>query len=74
MSADFVDATQQHPTDGRRTTGAFLGTAMRHCRRAVELNLRNGPSAGVVASVRQAREALDGAAWLCDYVAAEGER
>lgn len=74
MSADFVHASQQHPADGQRTAGAFLGTAMRHCRRAMEINLRNGPTAGVAASVRQAREALDGADWLCSYCSAEDHR
>lgn len=70
MSANFVHSACR--ADGQRTVGGFLGTAMRHCRRAVEINLRHGPTAGVAASVQQAREALDGVVWLCEYV--EGDR
>ncbi len=58
---------------GTETVGTYLGDALRHCRRAVELNLRHGPVANTAASVRRARDALDGAAWVCDYTATEGE-
>ena len=72
MNADFVhDACR---ADGQRTVGGYIGDALRHGRRAAELNLRSGPTAGVAASVRQAREALDGAAWLIEYVGAEGKK
>jgi len=60
-------------SDGRRGAGAYLGAALRHCRRAAELNLRDGPTADVAASVRHTRDALDGAAFVCEYAAAEGE-
>ena len=74
MSADFAHAKRQHPADGQRTVGRYIGDALRHGRRAAELNLRSGPTAGVAASVRQAREALDAASWLCNYVTAENRR
>lgn len=74
MSADFVHATQQRPTDGRRTTGAYIGDALRHSRRAAELNLSHGPTPAVADAVQRAKESLDYAAWICQYVAAEGKR
>ena len=58
-------------TDGRKGAGAYLGDALRHCRRAAELNLRDGPTAAVAESIKHARFALAGAGWICDYVAAE---
>jgi hypothetical protein len=58
---------------GTKTVGVYLGDALRHCRRAVELNLRHGPAKDTAASVRRARDALYGAAWVCDYTAAEGD-
>lgn len=70
MNADFVRGINR--ADGQRTVGKYLGDALRHGRRAAELNIRSGPTAGVEASVRLAREALDGAAWLCEYIEAEG--
>lgn len=48
--------------------GRAIGDALRHCRRAVKLNLRDGPTAAVAESVKQARDALDGAALLCKRV------
>jgi hypothetical protein len=71
MGADFVRVNR---ADGQRTAGACLGTAMRHCRRAVEINLQHGPTAGVAVAVQEARAALDGAAWLCEHVAVEDRR
>ena len=67
-------ARPQQYRAGTRATGTFLGDALRHTRRAVELNLRHGPSPAVAQSARQARDALDGALWGCEYGAAEGER
>jgi hypothetical protein len=59
---------------GGQTVGAYLGTSLRHSRRAAELNLRAGPSAAVAESAKRARDALDSALWLCDYVCAEGDQ
>jgi hypothetical protein len=70
MNTDF--AHDVHRADGQRTVGEYIGDALWHGLRAAELNLISGPTAGVAASVRQAREALDGAMWVCDY--AERER
>jgi hypothetical protein len=69
MSADFVRGKNR--VDGQRAVGVYIGDALRHGRRAAELNLRSGPTAGVAAAVRRAREALDGAEWICSYCSAE---
>lgn len=65
---------QARRTDGRKGAATYLGDALRHCRRAAELNLRHGPAADTAASVRHARDALDGATWICDYAAAERDK
>jgi hypothetical protein len=58
---------------GTNSIGAYLGAALRHCRRAAESNLRHGPMTDTAASVRRARDALERAAWVCDYATAEGD-
>jgi hypothetical protein len=71
--ADSTSAPRvPHTSVGAKTVAKYLGDAKRHCRRAAELNLRSGPTAGVGAAVRQSREALDLVSWVCDY--AGGER
>jgi hypothetical protein len=70
--ADFV-RVNQHRAEGQRTTGAHIGDAFRHGRRAAELNLSHGPTPGVADAVQRAKESLDRAAWLCEYIAAERE-
>jgi hypothetical protein len=72
MSATFVRGKNR--ADGQRTVGGYIGDALRHGRRAAELNPRSGPTAGVATSVRQAREALDSAGWLLEFIASEGQR
>jgi hypothetical protein len=59
---------------GQKTVGAYLGDALRHCRRAVELNLRHGPAIDTAAAVRHARDALDGALFIAECAAAEGDQ
>jgi hypothetical protein len=71
--ADFVRVNRHH-ADGQRTTGAYIGDALRHSRRAAELNLSHGPTPGVADAVQRAKKSLDRAAWLCEYIAAESER
>jgi hypothetical protein len=56
---------QRQRPGGKRAVSAYLGTALRHLRRAVELNLQDGPSAAVAASAQQARDAIDGALSVC---------
>lgn len=72
MNADFVRGINR--ADGQRTAGAFIGSALRHCRRAGALNLRHGPTTGVAAALQEARAALDGAEWVCSYCSAEDRR
>lgn len=56
---------------GTKAVAKYLGDALRHTRHAAGLNLAHGPSGQVVASVRLALDALDGAAFVCDYAEAE---
>ena len=77
MNSTHDDATEAvaapQCSDGRISVRKYLVAALRHCRRAAELNLRDGPTADVGESVRHARDALDGVAFVCEYAAAEGE-
>lgn len=57
--------------DGTRAAGAHLGTALRHAREAVSLNLRHGPSRRLRREAILARNALDSVVWVCDYVEAD---
>lgn len=56
-----------------KSIARYLGGALRHCRRAVELNLRDGPTAGVAAASAKARAELDRVIWLVSYASSEGD-
>lgn len=58
---------------GEWTFAAYLGTALRHTRAAVDARLRHGVCHRAVAAVVRAREALDAALWLAEYIREDGD-
>ncbi len=50
---------------GARTVAAYLGTALRHSREAVALNLAHSPNSRIRREIVRARVALDSAEWIC---------
>lgn len=53
---------------GRRTFGQFLGTALRHARAAVAMLTTHGIGARALRETLAARNALDSALWLGEYI------
>jgi hypothetical protein len=56
---------------GTTTIQTYIGTALRGCRSGLSHALDDGPSTRVARELSKARDALDSALWLCDYVEAE---
>lgn len=62
-------------SEGRKTTGKFLGDILRTARRAAEVNFVHGPCHDdVISSLGEVRAATERAKWLCEYVRSEGQQ